>query len=372
MAVYYWGAAFLCLGGFLWNKEDETLTTKKTKAQTIFWALAAAYFILTATLRYGIGFDYFNYQDLYEELGVLPIGKLASDHVAKKFISYSVLMRVCHLLHFSYPALLLGINLFLTAGVFWFIKKESPLPWLSAYLYLTLQFFAHSMNLIRQSIAATICLFAYSFLKKRKFVPFCLMVVLASTFHLSALFFLPFYWILNWKVNVKRFVFFTLALVPIYLYSTQVAQFLTQYLFRSYAGYIGSRYWTGLGISYAIFPTIYWGSVLLCKDRLLKKDGDNRFFINSAFYVFLLYWFGTKHMILERFSIYLFFPAIVLLPKLAETFLEQKEKGRKEKMRAYLVLATILLLSFAYLIFASKQGTNGFHKVYPYRSILTK
>ena len=79
-----------------------------------------------------------------------------------------------YLLGLSYRQLLLVVNLLLTAIVVWFVRHFSPLPWLGLHLYLTLQFFAHSMNLFRQSIAATICLLAYPFLKRRKLLPFAL------------------------------------------------------------------------------------------------------------------------------------------------------------------------------------------------------
>lgn len=179
---------------------------------------------------------------------------------AKQFIGYSLLTHLLYRAGLDYRSLLLVINLLMTGVVLWFVKRYSPLPWMSLFFYLTLQFFAHSMNLFRQSIAATICLLAYPFLKKRKLLPFALVVLLAAAFHTSALFFLPFYWILNWKCDGRLLGGLAMAAVPVYLFSNQAAQLLTQYLFPNYAGYIGSRYWAGLGYRYAIFPILYFGS----------------------------------------------------------------------------------------------------------------
>ena len=174
------------------------------------------------------------------------------------------------------------------------------------------------------------------------------------------------------------------AAVPVYLFSNQAAQFLTQYLFPNYAGYIGSRYWEGLGYRYAIFPILYFAAVWLLRKRLLQRDEGDRILINSAFYVMLLYIFCTHHMILERFSIYLFPYAMILLPKLVVSFLpaegtsptlphkqRQGEKQQLEQQRYLAMLATVIvvLAGFGYLLFASQQGSNGFHKVYPYVSM---
>ena len=352
--------------------------------QDLFLLAAGALFVLVATCRYGIGYDYFNYQTLYEQLGPMSVSQLLQDHVGQEFIGYSIFTRLMYLLGLSYRQLLLVVNLLLTAIVVWFVRRFSPLPWLGLHLYLTLQFFAHSMNLFRQSIAATICLLAYPFLKRRKLLPFALIVLLAATFHTSALFFLPFYWILNWRCDGRLFAVMGAAAVPVYLFSNQAAQFLTQYLFPNYAGYIGSRYWEGLGYRYAIFPILYFAAVWLLRKRLLQRDEGDRILINSAFYVMLLYIFCTHHMILERFSIYLFPYAMVLLPKLAASFLpaegtsptlphkqRQREKQQLEQQRYLAMLATVIvvLAGFGYLLFASQQGSNGFHKVYPYVSM---
>ena len=122
--------------------------------------------MLVATVRYGIGYDYFNYERLYEQLGPMSAAQLVQDPVGKQFIGYSLLTHLLYRAGLDYRSLLLVINLLMTGVVLWFVKRYSPLPWMSLFFYLTLQFFAHSMNLFRQSIAATICLLAYPFLKR--------------------------------------------------------------------------------------------------------------------------------------------------------------------------------------------------------------
>lgn len=337
--------------------------------------------MLVATMRYGIGYDYFNYERLYEQLGPMTAAQLVQDPVGKQFIGYSLVTHLLYRAGLDYRSLLLVINLLMTGVVLWFVKRYSPLPWMSLFFYLTLQFFAHSMNLFRQSIAATICLLAYPFLKRRKLLPFVLVVLLAAAFHTSALFFLPFYWILNWKCDGRLLGGLALAAVPVYLFSNRAAQLVTQYLFPNYAGYIGSRYWAGLGYRYAIFPILYFAAAWLTRRWLLAERQENRILINSSFYVMLLYVFSTHHMILERFSIYLFPYAMLLLPKMVVSVPAVQGEGRKKESkrlerrrreRMVLLAALAVAAGFAYLWFASVQGTNGFHKVYPYVSVWSR
>ena len=383
MAVYLSLCLFLCLGSVLWARElgfsngiaDEKRTAR---LQWTFLLLAGGLFVLMATMRYGIGYDYFNYERLYEQLGPMTAAQLVQDPLGKQFIGYSLLTHLLYRAGLDYRSLLLVINLLMTGVVLWFVKRYSPLPWMSLFFYLTLQFFAHSMNLFRQSIAATICLLAYPFLKRRKLLPFVLVVLLAAAFHTSALFFLPFYWILNWKCDGRLLGGLALAAVPVYLFSNRAAQLVTQYLFPKYAGYIGSRYWAGLGYRYAIFPILYFAAAWLTRRWLLAERQENRILINSSFYVMLLYVFSIHHMILERFSIYLFPYAMLLLPKMVVSVpavqgeSKKKESKRLERQRresVVLLAALAVAAGFAYLCFASMQGTNGFHKVYPYVSV---
>ncbi len=383
MAVYLSLCLFLCLGSVLWARElgfsngiaDEKRTAR---LQWTFLLLAGGLFVLMATMRYGIGYDYFNYERLYEQLGPMTAAQLVQDPLGKQFIGYSLLTHLLYRAGLDYRSLLLVINLLMTGVVLWFVKRYSPLPWMSLFFYLTLQFFAHSMNLFRQSIAATICLLAYPFLKKRKLLPFVLVVLLAAAFHTSVLFFLPFYWILNWKCDGRLLGGLALAAVPVYLFSNRAAQLVTQYLFPNYAGYIGSRYWAGLGYRYAIFPILYFAAAWLTRRWLLAERQENRILINSSFYVMLLYVFSIHHMILERFSIYLFPYAMLLLPKMVVSVpavqgeSKKKESKRLERQRresVVLLAALAVAAGFAYLCFASMQGTNGFHKVYPYVSV---
>ena len=75
---------------------------------------------------------------------------------------------------------------------------------------------------------------------------------------------------------------------------------------------------------------------------------------------------------------------VVLLPKLVASFLpaegtsptlprkqRQREKQQLEQQRYLAMLATVIvvLAGLGYLLFASQQGSNGFHKVYPYVSM---
>lgn len=85
---------------------------------------------------------------------------------------------------------------------------------LAFVIYSVLYYSFYSITGIRQTIATAITLFSYEFIKKRKFLPFFILILLASTIHKSVLLFLPFYFIVKIK-NIKLFFGSVLLLFPV-------------------------------------------------------------------------------------------------------------------------------------------------------------
>lgn len=74
-----------------------------------------------------------------------------------------------------------------------FIYKYSTIPWLSVLMFFTLSFYDLAFSGIRQVLSVAILLFAYDYIVKKKPIKFVLIVLLASTIHTSAIFFLMLY-----------------------------------------------------------------------------------------------------------------------------------------------------------------------------------
>ena len=70
------------------------------------------------------------------------------------------------------------------------IYKYSNSVWMSVFLFYSLGYFGASMNTIRQCIAMTIIFLAYHFILENKIKLFLISVILATTFHKTAIVFL--------------------------------------------------------------------------------------------------------------------------------------------------------------------------------------
>lgn len=118
---------------------------------------------------------------------------------------FIVLNRLIGLLFKNSQWLFIFTGLFVAFAFGRFFYQYSLIPWLSTFMFLTLQFFDLSMSGLRQILAIAVLSFAYDFLIKRKLIPFVILVLVASSFHSSAITFFAFVPSIK---NKSKFAFF--------------------------------------------------------------------------------------------------------------------------------------------------------------------
>lgn len=367
MNIYYILLVLLPLLGLIIQK-----FYKSQKQTALYLILTGTVLTLVSSLRYGIGSDYFPYRSIYEQTSQLDLYQLFFSCPTEPL--YALLQKIVFLLGGNYMIFLTVISIFIHSITMWFIYRFSKLPWLSVYLYISLQFFAHSMNLLRQSISVCFFLLAYPYLKKRKFIPYCCILIIGGFFHKSAFLMIPFYFILCIKNSKHLVVITSLIFTLFYCFSDKVMIFLTTYILPQYNKYLNSIFWKGNSFSYAIFPILYLLFVLFTKNKILFKQKQLIYF-HSAFFSCLNALLVTKHFILERTSIYFFILSLIIIPELVTAPKRKKESCKQDSLhlpnikkigKQYGWLLCVLFFSFLYFLFAASKG---YHNVYPYYSL---
>jgi hypothetical protein len=99
-----------------------------------------------------------------------------------------------------------------------------------------------------------------------------------------------------------------------------------------------------------------------------NKGISQQILVNSSVINFGIWFFITKHFILERFSIFVYIFVILALPDVLESLksyfiVEGKEKSGRIK---YTILMTaVICVTLGYNIFGM---VSGFHGVFPYQT----
>lgn len=86
--------------------------------------------------------------------------------------------------------LVIVTSLIIHVSVSVFIYRHAKNVYLAFYLYMAMMIYPLYLNTMRQALAVSVLLFAWDFFKKRRYLVYSLFVLLAATFHASALIFL--------------------------------------------------------------------------------------------------------------------------------------------------------------------------------------
>lgn len=364
MAIYYFIVTFLTGLGYI-------LTDRKKEKKAVAFYLAITFLVLCvfASCRYAIGFDYFSYRDIYEMIAGWPVGDIVRFYWYEPL--FFLVCKIFCLMGCPYTLFIAVVNIFLLSVAMWFIYRNSKMPWVSVYLYITLQFLAYNMNLLRQSIAIAIFLLAYPYLKNRKIVPFTVLILIGGCVHNSLFFMWPLYFLLPKKCSRKFLVVALLATAAVYVWFDQLFVLVKPLIPTNYIIYQDTYFWNANNAEYAVLPAVYGILVYVFTGRMAKSAKEScmeaSIYRNSAVYHFLISLFVTKHFILERFAIYPFVLSLIAIPDMIYSF--RSESGEEKDMGYYCVLVSFLIFGAVYFGFAAYKG---FHNVYPYVSLLDK
>ena len=286
---------------------------KNRKKDLIFLLIVFVILATTSALRYSTGYDYsYAYAPGFEEVLNNPDISLFGHHYEP---GYMLLEKIVAFFSSNYQMIFVVTSV-LIIGLFCInYAKYSSNVYLSVILFILLSEYYCSMNFIRQTIAGVIALFAIPFLKKKKFLPYLLIVLVASTFHKSALILIPFFFINLIPLTKIVFVIYCAVTAVLYFNTERIMNFVTQYWYQGYHldnVHVQATFeWP-----FAVAMLIEFLIVFLGASKLMKKDKSNYVYVNYAFFAFFFTLMGTRHSILDRLSVYFEFAFPLSIPLL--------------------------------------------------------
>ncbi len=173
------------------------INAKPQKKKWFLFVCGVALFLMFALRsRYVGSQDSYNYYNNWRNLSGKSLGELLDFMDGSKMTS-GYLASVWGLSHiFTSPQFAFVFSgLLFSVAVCRFIYKNCEDVVLGFLMYVTLGLYVFMAQGLRQSVAMSICLFAVEFAKKRKFIPFALLVALAMQYHVTAIVFLVVYFL---------------------------------------------------------------------------------------------------------------------------------------------------------------------------------
>ncbi len=260
--------------------------------------------------RSDIGYDYQMYAEGFFNMS---IDAFSNFEYLDWEIGFVVFTKAISLLTHNPDIYFLIISAFCLSIAMVFIGLNSKIPWLSVLLYVNFYFFYMSMNFLRQTMAISFILIGWEFMKRKKFWVFLIFLIIAATFHKTALIMLPIYFFVKIYPSKKLILFYGYGLLIFYISSNGIIELLTSFF---YSDYKNSIFLTGLPIVYSILPATILAVAILFRNRLIENDERNRYYIHFAYITVFLMLLMSRHAVFERLSYYTFIFIILLVPEI--------------------------------------------------------
>lgn len=257
-------------------------------------------------------------------------------------IGYS-LLEYCISRFANFQFFLLPIALITIIPVMFLIYKYSSNHLFSIFLFIAFGYYAFFMNGIRQSIAMGLCCIAYVFAREKKLIPYLIIITIAVLFHLSAVIFIPVYWLSRLKITKYTPVIYVGLLITSFGLKNIIFKLLNmfsrfQYTGSSDAG--GERMY--MFMMFTIF--ILW----FFRKQLLKEDvnGDNTTLLYMTAIAGLLWPIASANSAVFRLYYYYHMFFIISIPELVYKI---KNKSTKLAISFVFVLVGVYFL-YQYVI----------------------
>ena len=382
MAIYFVLAVFIYLYGKLYRANSSNRRRK------IYLIVTFGVLILVAGLRDpSVGTDLAgHYAKRYNMIGSYSWSQIPTFSATIGYeIGYCYFTRFLHFFSSDVQFFVFATSFLMCAAFGYFIYKESTDVVLSAELMLFNCFYYRFMTMMRQGLAISIILVAYTLLngserKLKDYIKFALLILLASTFHSSAILCMLMILFDRLKFTKKQIIFGVGAMVAFYLfymnfYTVALNFFGTgnnyeRYLTSATEGVGNINMQTIYNFLLAFVPFLLGYYVLVWekkKEKHLFKDDESAYCLakNESFLLYMVLIASTFNLlvfrmnILNRFSLY-FTPFVLILCPYAIS-------SMKLKSNKPIVRACIYFMFGVYFVWLTITKAAEFYGVVPYR-----
>ena len=250
------------------------------RKKVFVWICGLALFVIMGLRHENVGLDTTQYLWRYHQSPYYDWNYFLQWELwFEKEMGFTLLGKILYHLHIPDLIYLMLYALFITYCISKLILKWCKNPFWGFYLHTTIGLFTMSMSGIRQSIACCICWLALDYLLDKKPVRFFFMVVLAATFHQSAIFFVVFYFARYTKITkISGWVFAGVSVLCIFLRSLfiPILEFFLPQKYETY-GLISDKHQVNpllivIALLIPMFCLFFW------ERRKIKNEDEERFY----------------------------------------------------------------------------------------------
>ena len=332
------------------NIMEKNLNKRQLSQRRTYLIFAAIPMFALIAFRHGyIGADAGVYQRMFKEMANTPWDSGWNSYGFEKgFIAFEKVIGIFTSSPLIYQIIYASIYMLSVVG---FANRLEKGNFLFLYFYGTLGLYTFMFTGLRQCLAICVCLHSYKYIKHRKLIRFLVCILLAFTFHKSAVLFLAAYVIFRNKLKPFYILMYCALCAFGYYYFEEIQGWFNEQLDYSY-----EVEETGSGFVFLlvmIIITVFATYTITLSGNMTKEA---RGIINISFIAFAFWVLRLVSRTAERPSYYFLFFTAAMLGYSIDCIDDGKQK---ESMTIVIVLLTLAL--FAYRMYAN------FNLMIPYR-----
>lgn len=224
---------------FVFLGKEKTVETQRMFA----WFIFLFFLLVSAGRDISVGTDLGRYTARFQIVGKDTWSNLVLANKRYGFeYGYLIFTKLLYMINPSIRFYIFATSIIIQGALFYAILKYSKAPCISYYIYTLFGFYQTSLNLTRLFMALVILLFAIEAIEKRRPIVFALIVLLAASFHTSALAFMPVYPICRKRITPVMCLLYLGGSAATYVLGSTILRFVF-----SYFSLYGSRYGDSIG-----------------------------------------------------------------------------------------------------------------------------
>lgn len=335
---------------FIYSKFKKSITGN-SNIKYGYWIIFLSLFLISGFRVVGTGTDTTLYKLYFETIDLYNYNTTWLDFE----IGYYLLNEFVRLITDDYQYIFI-LAAFVTQYLINKTLKDYSLSYsLSIFLYITLFFYYHSFNILRQYIAISLVFFSIKYIINKDLWKFLCIVLIASLFHRTALIMLPFYWISRWNISNLMYIILTLIAI-IFSIATDKIVHLISLVIPKFTFYVNYSQEGASVNSIILIISIVIIFSLIYRKRLILKDKSTTIYINLVYFALFFNILVKGNFVFSRIGEYFYIFILLLIPVCIKIL------NKYIRVILYLLIIPIMFLYHNYLMSSNNSG------VVPYES----
>lgn len=325
--------------------------------QRLFYGCICVIAIMSAFRDDTVGNDTHNYMVLFDNIRVYPIKAFTFRYE----IGYVIFNKAISLFTSNAQWLLIITSLFIWISVCRFFVNYSDRPSLSLFFLITIGLYAFFISGIRESMAIAICLFAFPLIQTKRPILFIITVLIASTFHISSLIFIPAYYLYNNKMSLKMKSIVVLVTISTTILFDRLLILAVKW-FPRFNSYLTTDYNNGtIRLASVLNALLVFGLYLICQ-YFINKDGNStdEGYNNLLLFGVALLIASFSFNLLDRLANYYTIFLTITIPNILTKSIT------KTKITCLVIIVYVFIAYFMIVQFLRPEWSS----IYPYHTFL--